>query len=847
MDPLFLFLLLWPDFRMRPVVIEYVYRLGILKPLMRLVKAIPIPNLDTAINPMKVKRASEALQRMADGIKAGNNFILYPAGKLKSSGKEVIGGASGTHALLQECPGAKIVLVRTTGLWGSSFSRAITGRSPDLPSTLAHGIRVLLKNGIFFAPRRKVEIEICIEPEDFPKKAGRLTFNRYLELWYNKYQADDGKVVDAEPPRLVSFAFWKNEVPKLYESKVKRKNGNAQIADETRQKVYGEIRRVLQSPEILVKPEMNLAADLAMDSLNIAELSSFLMKNYQVDEINPEDFDTVQSVLELAEGSRLSDRPIREMGTAKWPENEEKGRLGPIAPEGKTIVEAFLNSCLRMGNHIACGDDLSGALSYRRMRKAVLVLSQHFKKFPENHVGVLLPASAVAYIVILALLAARKVPVMLNWTLGAKYLNEMLKVGEVKRVISSWRFLDRLAYVDIGEVAEHVVLMEDVKAGLSLGEKLKGAFYSSFAVPSILKRLGLQKMTGDEIAVILFTSGTEAGPKGVPLSHQNILTNERSAMQCLTFAKDEVLYGILPPFHSFGFSVAGLFPLCGGMKIAFYPDPTDSTALAEGINRWRVTLFCAAPSFLRGLFSVAKPEQLKSVRYFVCGAEKAPQELTDRVEALGTGAKLIEGYGITECAPILTLTRLGLPHIGVGQLIPGIEAILIHPENLTQIPDNEDGELCVRGPNVFSGYISGGRSDPFIEIDGKKWYRTGDIGHFDQEHNLILSGRLKRFTKVGGEMISLGAIEEALLQKLGAGDKPGIALIADESQPGKPQLILFSVQNIDKAEVNEILKNAGFSRLVKVSTVRTIDEIPLMGTGKTDYRKLQSYVTENPQ
>ena len=178
-----------------------------------------------------------------------------------------------------------------------------------------------------------------------------------------------------------------------------------------------------------------------------------------------------------------------------------------------------------------------------------------------------------------------------------------------------------------------------------------------------------------------------------------------------------------------------------------------------------VTLFCSAPSFLKGLFYAAKPGQLKSVRYFVCGAEKAPQELYERVEKLGTDGKLIEGYGITECSPIITINRPNLPPEGVGRILPNLEACTIHPETHELLPEGSEGEICVRGASVFHGYLDNPRS-PFIEINGKRWYRTGDLGHFEKNGSLILSGRLKRFTKLGGEMISLGAIEEALVSRL---------------------------------------------------------------------------------
>jgi long-chain-fatty-acid--[acyl-carrier-protein] ligase len=312
----------------------------------------------------------------------------------------------------------------------------------------------------------------------------------------------------------------------------------------------------------------------------------------------------------------------------------------------------------------------------------------------------------------------------------------------------------------------------------------------------------------------------------------------------LDLNENDAAYGILPPFHSFGFSVVGLLPFFIGLKVAFYPDPTDSFALAEGTERWKITLFISPPSFLKRLFQAAKIEQLKSVRYFVSGAEKAPQELFERVANLHTGAKLLEGYGITECAPMLTLTRMNVPPIGVGRLLPDIEMVTIHPETLQLLAQGGDGEICIRGPNVFNGYLDNPRS-PFIAIEGKKWYRTGDLGHLDPHGNLIISGRLKRFTKLGGEMISLGAVEETLVRRLIqdgriSPDVPSLAVCAEEKEAGKASLILFSTISIDAEEASRILQQGGFSNLVKISAVKKMDEIPILGAGKTDYRTLQA-------
>lgn len=844
-DPVIVSLLFWSKYPIRPLEIEYVYHLWWLKPINLLLRAIPIPSFESSVNEYKVKKAEKAIRQIAEGLKAGDSFLVYPSGRLKTSAKELLGGASGAHELLKECPEANVILVRTTGLWGSAFSRAFVKKSGDFFPLFKRAVKTVLKNLFFFSPRRKILIEIEVNPPDLPRHtSNRIELNRFLENWYNRYPNDKGDISDREPLKLVSYSLWKEEIPKVHLISKRQQTGNLGegVSEETRRKIYNEIRRILDKPNLKIDPEMSLPFSLGMDSLNIAELITYLSKNFSVGEVHPEDLETVGTVLEMAEEGKES--PIRKeiASTYTWP--KEPKRLAPTLPLGRTIPEAFLNLCEKMGSFSACGDDVVGVLSYRRIKKSVLVLAQYFKTWEEEKVAVMLPASAAAYISILALQFAGKTPVMLNWTLGPRYLQEMMRLSGAKKIVTSLKFLDRLSNVQFGTCLNDFVSLEEVRQSLKLKMKLKGLFLAYSSKGSIVSSMGLDKIDENAPCVILFTSGTEALPKGVPLSHKNIISNQRAALQCISLSPKDAMYGILPPFHSFGFSVAGLLPLLSGFKIAFYPDPTDSFALAEGVERWKITFFCGAPAFLKGLLHAAKREQLKNVRFFVSGAEKAPLELFERLKTLQLNGKLVEGYGITECAPVLSLNRPNLPPKGVGRLLPDIEMITIHPETSELLAEGEDGEICVRGPNIFSGYL-GTTPSPFIQIHKKTWYRTGDLGHLDRDGNLILSGRLKRFTKLGGEMISLGAIEEVIAKflidkKRISPDVPSIAVCAEEKESGKPRLILFATIDIEREEANEILQNSGFSALVKISAVKRIEDIPIMGAGKTDYRTLQS-------
>jgi len=845
MDPIFIVLHLWPILKMRPLVIEYMYRKRFLTFFMDLVKAIPIPDFESSISDLKIEKGEEVINKIEKGLKRKESFLLYPSGKLKHTGKEIIGGASATHDLIQRCPETNVVLIRTIGLWGSRFSRAITGKSPDFKKNFFKGIWIVLKNFIFLTPRRKVHIQIAPNPVDFPWTANRLELNRYLENWYNQYPShkEKGLLLDIEPLVLVSSSFFRKTYPQLLEvKKFQKKRYAGKISPKKKKEIYKFLTTLSEMQEDEIEEEMNLSLDLGLDSLDIANIVAFLSDHYDTGNIHPEDLDSVQDILEIAEGRLKGVRQEELSSKLKWP--DEKKRPFPKMPQGKTIQESFLQCCFEMKNHAACTDDLTGAMSYKKLKRTVLVLANEFKKIPGKYLGIMLPASTAAYVSILACLMANKVPVMLNWTLGPRYLNEMMKIAKAKKVISSWRFLEKLSHVEFGDVKKDVVYLEDLRKKISLKAKLKGLFASFKSVDKILKQYKI-KYEEDNEAVILFTSGTESVPKAVPLTHKNILSNQQAAMQCVILKPKDILYGILPPFHSFGFSVAGIFPILAGLRVAFYPDPTDSYALVAGVKRWQITMFCGAPSFINGLLQAGTEKELKNIRLFITGAEKAPKTLFQKVHNLGKNNVVIEGYGITECSPIISLTRPNQKRVGVGQLIPGLEAMTIHPETLEPLEKGENGEICVRGPSIFSGYL-GKKKSPFITIDKKKWYRTGDLGKVDESNNIILSGRLKRFAKIGGEMISLGGLEEVITHKTVSQKEqeegPQLAVCVDESEETKSTLILFATFDLDRKAVNQLLKQEGFSSLVKIHKVQVIDEIPLLGTGKTDYRKLQSMI-----
>ena len=841
-DPILFFMVTHGKFGPRPLVAEHFFYLPGVSKFMKAVRALPIPHVESMGNKWKLQKIDRALDQVVDGLQGGDNFVIYPAGHLKRTPHENIGGSSFIHNLLQKLPNTKVVLVRTTGLWGSSFSRAITGRVPDFWKGVLRGIGTLLKHGFFFTPKRKVIMEFAPAPADFPIGKGRLDLNKYLENWYNNYPTETGRTHE-EPVKLVTYTRGRENLLKITAEKEAKEKKAIDLSPDEREAIIDKLAEIAEMKPGDVHEDSELSTDLGLDSLDIAEVHAYLDTKFDVKDLALEDLGTVYDLFEAAHGHFGEKKEREETKKTGW--KEEKNRKGVIPPEGATIQEAFLRQVIRMGSASACGDLNTGVLSYKRMAIAVFALAKQIEKLPGKYIGILLPSSIGTYLLILATLFARKVPTVLNWTVGVRSLNHAKDTLNLKTVISSRRFLNKVDALDLGELEQALVLIEVLKKRIRLPQKLQALMKVKMARGVIQT---LKKVKGSRYAVVLFTSGTESYPKAVPLTHTNILENQRAALQIVDFKSSDVMYGILPPFHSFGFNVTGLLPLLSGLRVFYSPDPTDAHAMARDCNDWKISLFCCAPTFYRNLFRVAKREELQSVRLFITGAEKAGDDLFNAVASLGTDAEMIEGYGISECAPMVSAVRPGSERGGVGPPLPGIEMMMIDPETGEK---TKEGEILISGPNVFPGYLGANAPDPFLEKEGKKWYRSGDFGYLDERGNLILSGRLKRFVKVGGEMVSLIALEEELLaigKRQGWEplpiEVPSMCVMPLESETAKTQLILFTTCNIDKEEANKHLRESGFGRIVKIAEVRVLDEIPLTGTSKVHYRKLKDLLHE---
>jgi acyl-CoA synthetase (AMP-forming)/AMP-acid ligase II/1-acyl-sn-glycerol-3-phosphate acyltransferase/acyl carrier protein len=787
-------------------------------------------NAKTIKDPGKERDARGQIERLlrevSDGLNRGESYVVYPAGRIYRQKLEDLGANSAVETLLRACPNVRVVLARTHGLWGSGFSRA-SGGPPRVGAVLKRGLVALLKSGIFFAPRRKVTIEFR-EPVDLPYQADRNVLNRYLERFYNE---------GAPGNTYVPYSIWeRGGVRRLPEPDQALGMRHVIVVPQATRKIVEEhLREVTGVREL--KPEMQLATDLGLDSLGRVELQAWIEAEFGFSQSDGDALDTLGDVLyaacgEATRGARADLKPV----DPRWFKSARDVKLQ--VADGRTITEAFLNVASRHPGQVILADQNSGAKTYRDLILGIYVLRTEIAAFEGDYVGIMLPATVAAAVAYLATLFAGRIPVMLNWTTGPRGVEHAVEHLGITRVLSARPLIERLSTEGFGDskaLLSRIFYLDEVARGLSLSRKLRAAFKARFHWEP------LRRTSVSNTAVVLFTSGSESVPKAVPLTHTNILTNDRDVLRHIELTSRDALLSMLPPFHSFGLTVDLVLPLLTGVRAVFHNNPTESVKLAKLVEMYRTTLVVGTPTFLGGLVGAGKAGQLASLRLAVTGAEQCPPRVYDAFAERCPQTTVLEGYGITECSPVVSVNLPGRERRGtIGEVLSSLEWVIVDVESMRAVPAGTRGLLLVRGPSVFSGYLDHDGDSPFVEYAGKQWYRTGDLVSADEHGVLTFSGRLKRFIKLGGEMISLPAVEAVLERAFPQDGEEGPAL-AVESTPGEhPELVLFATFDVERDVVNRTLREAGLSPLHNIRRIERVDRIPVLGTGKTDYRSLRA-------
>ena len=502
-------------------------------------------------------------------------------------------------------------------------------------------------------------------------------------------------------------------------------------------------------------------------------------------------------------------------------------------PRG-TLFEAFLDAGGTFGRNYRLVEDVRMVEeSYGSLTKMALGIARLVSKFtvPGENVGLLLPNIAPTLGAILGLSAMRRVPAMLNYTAGPEGIRAACVAARIRHVITLRSFLEKgnLGHLvaDLGEVRVHY--LEDLKKELRLGDKLW------LAVRLVFPRLAIVPQLPSDPAVVLFTSGSEGKPKGVVHSHESILANVTQVRAISDFNPNDKFMVALPLFHSFGLTCGALLPLVAGCRVFLYPSPLHYRIIPELVYDRNCTVLFGTSTFLGHYARFAHPYDFGRLRYVVAGAEKLSEDVR-RTWIDTFGVRILEGYGVTECAPVIAVnTPMAARPGSVGPILPGIEY------ELEPVPGIErGGVLTLKGPNVMLGYLlydRPGELQPPSALGRVGWYSTGDVVEIDGDGFLYIRGRVKRFAKVAGEMISLEVVE-----RIAVAAAPGFVHAAStRPDPGKGEaLVLFTTApDLSREALLAAAKGQGLTELAVPRVIRRIDAIPLLGSGKTDYVTLK--------
>ena len=527
------------------------------------------------------------------------------------------------------------------------------------------------------------------------------------------------------------------------------------------------------------------------------------------------------------------------------------------------LQKAWIHSAKYVGSNLCMADSTGVELSGNKFITGTFMMASKLKpkvKGSQN-IGLLLPTSVGGSMGNMALLTLGKTIVNLNYSAGEESLLHALKIANITKVVASKQFVTKLKAkgFDLTSVLKdvEVTYLEDVKEQMS---KAKGLFTMMLvkALPaSVLSMLFIKSAHLDDTAAILFSSGSEGTPKGIELSHKNMMGNIKQTTTLLNPTDQDVMLGTLPIFHSFGLTVTTLLPLIEGIPVASHPDPTDGFGIGKMAAKYEATILLATATFLRLYTRNRKltPLMLKDIRMVVAGAEKLPLEIRDEFKKK-FGLDIYEGYGATETTPVASgnmpdvlMLDSWKPQVGqkvgtVGLPLPGSAFRIVDPDSFETLKTGEEGMILIGGTQIMKGYIGDPEKTASVikEIDDIRWYVTGDKGRLDEDGFLTIVDRYSRFAKVAGEMVSLGLVEGEVRKILGEEDQVAIAALPDVKKGEKLVLLLEGEMEVD--ELKEKIKSLEMNPLFVPTLYFKVEELPKLGTGKADFKGAKKLAKE---
>jgi acyl-[acyl-carrier-protein]-phospholipid O-acyltransferase/long-chain-fatty-acid--[acyl-carrier-protein] ligase len=522
--------------------------------------------------------------------------------------------------------------------------------------------------------------------------------------------------------------------------------------------------------------------------------------------------------------------PVRR-GATKTMSQRSKRELRP-EDYNTSLFQALAEAQKRFGaKKIIIEDQDRKPLSYGLFLTGVFALSRLFKRYlkDEARIGLMLPTSVGGAVSFYGLHALGKTPVMINFTAGQANIRAAIQTAQVKTVITARRFIEQAKLEDLAEAMSHyvrIIYLDEVRKEVGLADKLYGL--AAAKAPALFAH----KARPEDAGVILFTFGSFGSPRGVVLTQANLVANTRQIEAHIALKPEWRIFNPLPIFHSLGLTGGIVLPLLAGLRSFQYPSPLHVKQIPDLLRETQSSLLFSTDTFLNQYARAGTPEDFKSLEFIVCGAEKVRDETHNLFAREFGGIPILEGYGVTECSPVIAVNYPDDNHFGtVGALLPGIEAKL---EPVEGIPVG--GRLWVKGPNVMAGYIN--IDSPYVlEKPSDGWHDTGDIVHIDEEGFIRILGRAKRFAKIAGEMISLTAVER-IAEEIWPDNRHAVVAISD-GRKGERLVLITDRDDADLAEIARWAKAHGTPALALPKRLLKIDAVPVLGSGKTDYVTLQ--------
>ena len=488
-----------------------------------------------------------------------------------------------------------------------------------------------------------------------------------------------------------------------------------------------------------------------------------------------------------------------------------------------------------------------------KMLLLTIMLSKTIRKIDKGtsgYTGVLLPNTPAAAGVLLSIQCADRTPAIMNFSAGRQVALDSVRRAGVKTILTSKKFLDKLKW----EASEEMVLLEDIIPTISKGQKLIAMLMAIFLPTRTLVRniAPLSCYNMFQQAALLFSSGSTGTPKAVMLTQRNINCDIQSFIRVVDWSTNDRVAGNLPIFHSFGFTVCFALPATTGTPVAYVANPLDSAVIVRSVREFKITILCATPTFLQKYMMKAKPEDFKTLRLCITGAEKLRTELAERYRNM-TGRDIVEGFGCTELSPIVTINlnnsiyTMGTKsdHPGsIGCPLPGIHARIVDIDTGVELPPGHDGRLQVRAGSVMKGYL--GQPELTEQVIQNNYYDTGDIGHMDEDGYIYITGRASRFSKIGGEMVPHEGVEEAITKLLHSETREIAVAGRSDRLKGERLVIFHIIEDLDPAAIIAGLREAGLPNIwiPKVDDFVKIDALPLLGSGKLDLLALKKLVQQ---